>query len=119
MEKGKFIIIDGNSLMHRAFYALPKLTNSKGFHTSVIYGFVNMINKIVEEYKPQYMGIAFDMKGPTFRHLEYAEYKAGRLKMAEDMAEQIPVLKEVLAAAHQQQCTYVDDQKGDQRDRRV
>ncbi|KUO68653.1 MAG: DNA polymerase I [Clostridia bacterium BRH_c25] len=98
MESGKFIIIDGNSLMHRAFYALPKLTNSKGFHTSVIYGFVNMINKILEEYKPQYIGIAFDRKAPTFRHLEYAEYKAGRHKMAEEMAEQIPVLKEVLVA---------------------
>ncbi|MEA4847526.1 MAG: 5'-3' exonuclease H3TH domain-containing protein, partial [Clostridiaceae bacterium] len=98
MEKGKFIIIDGNSLMHRAFYALPNLTNSKGFHTSVIYGFVNMINKITEEYKPQYIGIAFDTKAPTFRHQEYTEYKAGRLKMAEEMAEQIPVLKEVLTA---------------------
>ena len=103
MEKGKFIIIDGNSLMHRAFYALPNLTNSKGFHTSVIYGFVNMINKILEEYKPQYIGIAFDRKAPTFRHLEYAEYKAGRLKMAEEMAEQIPVLKEVLAAMNVKQ----------------
>jgi len=98
MEKGKFIIIDGNSLMHRAFYAMPNLTNSKGFHTGVIYGFVNMINKIKEGYKPQYMGIAFDRKAPTFRHLEYSEYKAGRLKMAEEMAEQIPVLKEVLTA---------------------
>lgn len=98
MEKGKFIIIDGNSLMHRAFYALPNLTNSKGFHTSVIYGFVNMINKILDEYKPKYIGIAFDRKAPTFRHLEYAEYKAGRHKMAEEMAEQIPVLKEVLDA---------------------
>jgi DNA polymerase-1 len=98
MGKGKFIIIDGNSLMHRAFYALPNFTNSKGFHTGVIYGFVNMINKIKEEYKPQYIGIAFDTKAPTFRHQEYPEYKAGRLKMAEDMAEQIPVLKEVLTA---------------------
>lgn len=98
MEKGKFIIIDGNSLMHRAFYGLPNLTNSKGFHTNVIYGFINMINKIQEEYKPQYIGIAFDTKAPTFRHQEYAEYKAGRLKMAEEMAEQIPVLKEVLTA---------------------
>jgi len=98
MEKGKFIIIDGNSLMHRAFYGMPSLTNAKGFHTGVIYGFVNMINKILEDYKPQYIGIAFDRKAPTFRHLEYSDYKAGRLKMAEDMAEQIPVLKEVLAA---------------------
>ncbi|HWR60147.1 MAG TPA: DNA polymerase I [Clostridia bacterium] len=112
MEKGKFIIIDGNSLMHRAFYALPKLTNSRGFHTSVIYGFVNMINKLVEEYQPQYLGIAFDRKGPTFRHLEYAEYKAGRLKMAEEMAEQIPVLKEVLSAMNIKQ-TEIDGFEAD------
>lgn len=98
MEKEKFIVIDGNSLMHRAFYAIPKLTNSKGFHTNVIYGFVNMLNKIIEEYKPQYLGIAFDRKAPTFRHQEYADYKAGRQKMAEEMAEQIPVLKEVITA---------------------
>lgn len=98
MKNERFIVIDGNSLMHRAFYAIPKLTNSKGFHTNVIYGFVNMLNKIIDEYNPKYMGIAFDRKAPTFRHLEYAEYKAGRQKMAEDMAEQIPVLKEVIAA---------------------
>ncbi|HYE83246.1 MAG TPA: DNA polymerase I [Clostridia bacterium] len=112
MDSGKLIIIDGNSLMHRAFYALPKLTNSKGFHTSVIYGFVNMINKILEEYKPQYIGIAFDRKAPTFRHLEYAEYKAGRHKMAEEMAEQIPVLKEVLAAMNIKQ-TEIDGFEAD------
>jgi DNA polymerase-1 len=98
MEQEKFIVIDGNSLMHRAFYAIPKLTNSKGFHTNVIYGFVNMLNKIIEEYKPQFIGIAFDRKAPTFRHLEYAEYKAGRQKMPEEMAEQIQPLKEVIAA---------------------
>lgn len=98
MGKEKFIVIDGNSLMHRAFYGIPKLTNSKGFHTNVIYGFVNMLNKIIEEYKPYYIGIAFDRKAPTFRHAEYAEYKAGRQKMPEEMAEQIPVLKEVIAA---------------------
>ncbi|MGE5630006.1 MAG: DNA polymerase I [Caulobacteraceae bacterium] len=98
MKNEKFIIIDGNSLMHRAFYAMPKLTNSKGFHTSVIYGFVNMINKIIEEYQPVYLGIAFDRKAPTFRHLEYTEYKAGRQKMPEEMAEQIQPLKEVIAA---------------------
>ncbi len=112
MEKGKFIIIDGNSLMHRAYYALPNLTNSKGFHTSVIYGFVNMINKILDEYKPEYIGIAFDRKAPTFRHLEYSEYKAGRHKMAEEMAEQIPVLKEVLAAMNVKQ-TEIDGFEAD------
>lgn len=93
MKKDSMIIIDGNSLMHRAFYALPPLTNKDGLHTNVIYGFVNMINKLIEGYKPKYMAIAFDLKGPTFRHKEYAEYKAKRLKMAEDMAEQIPYLK--------------------------
>ncbi|MFA7573549.1 MAG: DNA polymerase I, partial [Lutispora sp.] len=92
------IIIDGNSLMHRAFYALPPLTNKDGLHTNVIYGFVNMINKLIDGYKPKYMAIAFDRKGPTFRHQEYAEYKAKRLKMAEDMAEQIPYLKQVVDA---------------------
>lgn len=98
MENEKFIVIDGNSLMHRAYYALPPLTNSKGMHTNVIYGFVNMLNKLIEEFKPSHIGIAFDRKAPTFRHTEYAEYKAGRQKMPEEMAEQIPVLKEVIAA---------------------
>ncbi|MEA4960513.1 DNA polymerase I [Lutispora sp.] len=98
MKKDSMIIIDGNSLMHRAFYALPPLTNKDGLHTNVIYGFVNMINKLIEGYKPKYMAIAFDLKGPTFRHKEYAEYKAKRLKMAEDMAEQIPYLKKVVDA---------------------
>ena len=98
MNKSKLVIIDGNSLMHRAFYALPNLTNSKGLHTNVIYGFVNMLYKLQDELKPDYIGIAYDRKGPTLRHQEYAEYKAGRQKMAEEMAEQIPVLKEVIAA---------------------
>ncbi|MDD4834266.1 MAG: DNA polymerase I, partial [Lutispora sp.] len=98
MKNDSMIIIDGNSLMHRAFYALPPLTNKDGLHTNVIYGFVNMINKLIEGYKPKYMAIAFDRKGPTFRHQEYAEYKAKRLKMAEDMAEQIPYLKQVVDA---------------------
>ncbi|MDF2892813.1 MAG: polA [Clostridia bacterium] len=98
MNKSKLVIIDGNSLMHRAFYALPNLTNSKGLHTNVIYGFINMLYKIKEELKPDYIGIAYDRKAPTLRHQEYAEYKAGRLKMAEEMVEQIPVLKEVIAA---------------------
>ena len=98
MNKSKLVIIDGNSLMHRAFYALPNLTNAKGLHTNVIYGFVNMLYKIQEDFKPDYIGIAYDRKAPTFRHKEYPEYKAGRLKMAEEMVEQIPVLKEVIAA---------------------
>ena len=98
MNKSKLVIIDGNSLMHRAFYALPNMINSKGLHTNVIYGFINMLYKLKEELKPDYIGIAYDRKAPTLRHQEYAEYKAGRLKMAEEMVEQIPVLKEVIAA---------------------
>ncbi len=98
MKKEKMIVIDGHSLMHRAFYGLPLLSNSKGLHTNVIYGFINMINKLIEEYKPDYISIAFDTKSPTFRHKEYVEYKAGRKKMADEMSEQIPVLKKVLDA---------------------
>ncbi len=98
MKKEKMIVIDGHSLMHRAFYGLPLLSNSKGLHTNVIYGFINMINKLIEEYKPDYISIAFDTKSPTFRHKEYADYKAGRKKMADEMSEQIPVLKQVLDA---------------------
>ncbi len=80
MNKEKLVIIDGNSLMHRAFYALPPLTNSKGLHTNVIYGFINMLYKLIDELKPTHIGIAFDRKAPTLRHKEYAEYKAGRQK---------------------------------------
>lgn len=98
MEKQKIVIIDGNSLMHRAFYALPPLANSKGLHTNVILGFVNMLYKLQEDLNPDYLAIAYDRKAPTFRHQEYAEYKAGRNKMAEEMLEQIPVLKDVIAA---------------------
>ncbi len=99
MNKEKFILIDGNSLMYRAFYALPMtMMNKDGLHTNVIYGFVNMINKLLEEYKPKYLAIAFDTKAPTFRHEEYTEYKAKRPKMPEEMAEQIPYLKQVLDA---------------------
>ncbi|MGB7604757.1 MAG: DNA polymerase I [Lutisporaceae bacterium] len=98
MNKEKLVIIDGNSLMHRAFYALPPLTNSKGLHTNVIYGFINMLYKLIDELKPTHIGIAFDRKAPTLRHLDYAEYKAGRQKMSEDMVEQIPVLKEIISA---------------------
>lgn len=98
MNKEKLVIIDGNSLMHRAFYALPPLKNKNGLHTNVIYGFINMLYKLLDELKPTHIGIAFDRKAPTIRHKEYAEYKAGRQKMSEDMVEQIPVLKELISA---------------------
>ena len=72
----KILILDSNSLMNRAFYALPPLTNSEGVHTNAIYGFTNMLFKMQEEIKPDYIVAAFDKKAPTFRHKEYEDYKA-------------------------------------------
>lgn len=92
------IVIDGNSLMHRAFYALPLLQNTKGLYTNAIYGFMNMLFKVIENYSPTYMIVAFDRKAPTFRHLEYMEYKAGRKKTPEELIPQFPILKEILHA---------------------
>lgn len=92
----KILLIDSNSLMNRAFYALPPLTNSDGIHTNAIYGFTNMILKIQDEIVPDYIIATFDKKAPTFRHNEYAEYKAGRKKMPPELAEQFPLTKELL-----------------------
>ncbi|QEK12328.1 DNA polymerase I [Crassaminicella thermophila] len=98
MEDKKIIIIDGNSLINRTFYALPQLTTKDGIHTNAIYGFVNVLYKIFEDYKPDYITVAFDKKAPTFRHKAFDEYKAGRKKMPPELAEQLPILKEVLDA---------------------
>ncbi|MDU2685860.1 DNA polymerase I [Paeniclostridium sordellii] len=92
------VIIDGNSIINRAFYALPDLTNKQGLHTNAIYGFTTMLFKIIENYKPTHISVAFDKKAPTFRHLEYKEYKAGRKKMPDELREQIEPLKTVLDA---------------------
>lgn len=98
MGNEKIVIIDGNSLMNRAFYALPPLTNSDGLHTNAVYGFTNMLFKIMNDEKPDYIAAAFDRKAPTFRHIEYSEYKAGRKKMPDELGEQFPIVKEVLNA---------------------
>ncbi|MDU5019321.1 MAG: DNA polymerase I, partial [Clostridiales bacterium] len=90
------VIIDGNSIVNRAFYALPDLTNKQGLHTNAIYGFTTMLFKIIENYKPTHISVAFDKKAPTFRHLEYKEYKAGRKKMPDELREQIEPLKNLL-----------------------
>ena len=82
MEK-RLIIIDGNSLINRAFYAVPPLTDKNGMHTNAIYGFANILFKIISEYTPTYMGVAFDLKAPTFRHKMYADYKGTRKGMPE------------------------------------
>ncbi len=95
----KIAIIDGNSLINRAYYAMrnPMITKD-GIFTHGIFGFLNMLEKIKRDYEPGYMAVAFDLKAPTFRHREYDQYKAGRKKMPPELAMQIPLLKDVLRA---------------------
>ncbi|WP_018591569.1 DNA polymerase I [Terrisporobacter glycolicus] len=95
MDK-RLIIIDGNSIINRAFYALPDMTSSEGLHTNAIYGFTRMLFKIIDDYKPTHISVAFDMKAPTFRHKEFADYKAGRKKMPDELGQQLEPLKELL-----------------------
>jgi len=94
----KLVLIDGHSILNRAFYGVPLLTNAEGLHTNGIYGFLNILFKILEEEKPDYLCVAFDVKEPTFRHKMYAEYKGTRKPMPQELREQVPVLQEVLAA---------------------
>ncbi len=98
MGKDRLIIIDGSSLLHRAFYALPLLSTKDGIYTNGIYGFLGMLNKINEDYKPDYMCVAFDKKGPTFRHLEYDLYKANRDTTPNELSLQFPILKSIIKA---------------------
>ncbi len=94
----KIVLIDGHSILNRAFYGLPDLTNSEGLHTNAIYGFLTIMFKILEEEKPEYLTVAFDVHAPTFRHEMYAEYKGTRKPMADELRQQVPVIKEVLHA---------------------
>ena len=94
----KIVLIDGHSILNRAFYGVPDLTNAKGFHTNAIYGFLNIMFRILEEEKPQYLMVAFDVNAKTFRHEMYEEYKGTRKPMPQELREQVPVLKEVLTA---------------------
>ncbi|ENK1243000.1 DNA polymerase I [Clostridium botulinum] len=98
MNKERLLILDSNSLLNRAFYALPDLMTAEGIHTNAIYGFVNMLLKMKEDIKPDYIVAAFDRKAPTFRHEEYKDYKAGRKKMPDELAQQFPIVKELLSA---------------------
>ena len=91
----KLIAIDGNSLMFRAFYALPNMTNRKGTPTGALHGFLSMLMKLIE-LKPDYLLAAFDMSTPTFRHEQYTEYKAGRRETPVELREQFPMLRELL-----------------------
>ena len=94
----KLILIDGNSLFNRAFFALPLLMNKKGFYTNAIYGFASMTNNVIDTYKPDYMAVAFDLKGPTFRHAQFGDYKAGRKGMPEELVMQVEPLKQMVEA---------------------
>ncbi len=94
----KLVLIDGHSILNRAFYGVPDLSNAKGLHTNAIYGFLNILFKILEEEKPDYLAVAFDVKAPTFRHEMYQEYKLTRKPMPEELREQVPVMKDVLRA---------------------
>ncbi len=94
----KLVLIDGHSILNRAFYGVPDLTNSAGLHTNAVYGFLNILFKILEEESPDYLLVAFDVHAPTFRHEIYKEYKGTRKPMPEELREQVPVLKEVLSA---------------------
>lgn len=96
----KIILIDGHSILNRAFYGIPELTNSKGLHTNAVYGFLHILFKLLEEEQADYLTVAFDVKHPTFRHEMYAEYKGTRKGMPEELKEQIPLMKEVLNAMH-------------------
>ena len=92
----KLVLIDGNSLINRAFYATPVFTTKDGLPTNGIFGFIKLMLKIISDKKPTYFSVAFDVHAPTFRHKAYADYKAGRKPMPQELAVQIPLLKEVL-----------------------
>lgn len=94
----KIVLIDGHSILNRAFYGLPDLTNSEGLHTNAVYGFLNIMTKILEEEKPQYLTVAFDLHAPTFRHKMFDVYKGTRKPMPEELRQQVPVIKAVLQA---------------------
>jgi len=92
----KLLLLDSNSLLHRAYYALPGLTDSKGNPTGAIFGFVSMLARLIKEEKPTHIAAAFDLKAPTFRHNMYAGYKATRKPMPEELVKQVPVLKKLI-----------------------
>ena len=94
----KILLIDGHSILNRAFYGLPDLTNSEGRHTGAVYGFLNILLRILEEEKPDYLTVAFDLHEPTFRHKLYDAYKGTRKAMPEELREQVPLMKEMLTA---------------------
>ena len=94
----KLVLIDGHSILNRAFFGLPDLTNAEGIHTNAVYGFLNIMFKILEEEQPDYLTVAFDVSAPTFRHKMFEAYKGTRKPMADELRQQVPLIKEMLAA---------------------
>ena len=94
----KLLILDGNSVINRAFYGVRDLTTREGLHTNAIFGFLNILQRMETEEQPDAVCVAFDLHGPTFRHLRYDGYKATRHPMPEELAQQMPVVKEILGA---------------------
>ena len=93
----KLLVLDGNSILNRAFYGIKLLTTKDGRYTNAIYGFMNILLKLEDEVQPDAVAVTFDLKAPTFRHKMYDGYKANRKGMPPELAEQMPVLKELLA----------------------
>jgi len=98
MKEKSLFLIDGNALFYRSYYAIKRLSTSKGFPTNAIYGFLKMLRKLIDQEKPQYVGIVFDPKGPTIRHAAFKDYKAQRKPMPEDLVVQVPVIKKIVKA---------------------
>lgn len=94
----RLLLIDGHSIINRAFYGVPDLTNGAGLHVNAIYGFLNIMFKFIDEEQPDYLAVAFDLSAPTFRHNEFAEYKGTRKPMPEELRQQVPIVKEILQA---------------------
>ena len=97
-DRKKLVLVDGHSILNRAFYGMPDLTNAAGVHTGAVYGFLNILFKILDEEKADYLTVAFDVHAPTFRHETYKEYKGTRKPMPEELREQVPLVKKVLKA---------------------
>ena len=94
----KLLILDGNSVINRAYFGVKPLTTREGLYTHAIYGFLNILERMEKEEQPEAIAVAFDLHGPTFRHLKYDGYKANRHGMPEELAQQMPIMKDVLRA---------------------
>ena len=103
MDNKKLVLVDGHSILNRAFYGMPDLTNAAGVHTGAVFGFLNILFKILDEEKADYLTVAFDVHAPTFRHEVYKEYKGTRKPMPEELREQVPLIKNWQGAGKQKE----------------